>query len=231
MNFFRPNKATMRPVKKHATSKRNTLSAYTKRTLGSGNLRAAVSLPSNEDLKEWLAANTVDFFNEVSLLYGLVADDACKYPKPGDGFPPGFEYRWADGKGGKPMRCSSPEYVDYVMTWVEDQINNEAIFPVQESQAFPDNFEAYAKDIFKRLFRVFAIIYHRHFDTIQSLEAAAHLNTCFKHYMFFVFEFHLVDPRELKALKGPTERMMEEFSKQTGAPAAAAGGAAAAPPS
>ena len=49
MQFFRANKATLRPVKKHATSKRNTLSAYTKRTLGSGNLRAAVSLPSNED--------------------------------------------------------------------------------------------------------------------------------------------------------------------------------------
>ena len=52
------------------TSKRNTLSQYTKRTLGSGNLRAAVALPENEEKNEWLAANTVDFFNEISLLYG-----------------------------------------------------------------------------------------------------------------------------------------------------------------
>jgi MOB kinase activator 1 len=78
-------------------SKRNTLSAYTKRTLGTGNLRSAVTLPENEDLNEWLAANIVDFFNEVSLLYGLCADDAQKFNKPGEGFPPGFEYRWADG--------------------------------------------------------------------------------------------------------------------------------------
>ena len=121
-----------------------------------------------------------------------MADDAAKFTKPGEGFPPGFEYRWADGVNIiKPMRCSSPEYVDYVMTWVEDQINNEDIFPVQESQSFPADFEKYVKDIFKRLFRVFAIIYHRHFQTIEQLDAAAHLNTCFKHFCFFVLEFAL----------------------------------------
>ena len=56
-----------------------------------------MTLPENEDLNEWLAANIVDFFNEVSLLYGLCSDDAQKFSKPGEGFPPGFEYRWADG--------------------------------------------------------------------------------------------------------------------------------------
>jgi len=212
----RRNRNTLRPVKKHATAKRSTLSQYTKRTLGSGNLRAAVTLPDNEEQNEWLAANTVDFFNEISLLYGLVADDAGKYTKPGDGFPPGFEYRWADGVNiVKPMRCSSPEYVDYVMMWVEDQINNEDIFPVQETQAFPSDFKVYVRDIFKRLFRIFAIIYHRHFQTIEKLDAAAHLNTCFKHFMFFVLEFNLVDEKEMKALKGPADRMIDEFKKQS----------------
>lgn len=89
------------------SSKRNTLSAYTKRTLGSGNLRSAVTLPANEDRSEWLAANIVDFFNEVSLLYGICGEDGQRFNKPGDGFPPGFEYRWADGvKITKPMRWS-----------------------------------------------------------------------------------------------------------------------------
>mmetsp|Transcript_15504 Transcript_15504/g.27550 ORF Transcript_15504/g.27550 Transcript_15504/m.27550 type:complete len:219 (+) Transcript_15504:200-856(+) len=216
MNFLRSrNKNTLRPVKKHATAKRSTLSAYTRRTLGSGNLRAAVLLPDNEEKNEWLAANTVDFFNEISLLYGIVAEDAARFTKPGDGFPPGFEYRWADGVNiVKPMRCSSPEYVDYVMMWVEDQINNEDIFPVQETQAFPPDFDSYVHDIFKRLFRIFAIVYHRHFQTIEKHEAAAHLNTCFKHFMFFCFEFSLLDAKEMKALQGPADRMKEEFNKQ-----------------
>jgi MOB kinase activator 1 len=205
---------TLRPVKKHGNERRSTLSKHTKRTLGSGNLRAAVALPPNEDRNEWLAANTVDFFNEISLLYGLVGEDAQQFSQPGEGFPPGFEYRWqAPGTDSKPMKCSSPDYVDYVMTWVEDQINNEEIFPIQESQPFPANFENYVRDIFKRLFRIFAIIYHRHFAVIEELEAAAHLNTCFKHFAFFCFEFNLVDEAEMKALKGPTDRMREEYDE------------------
>ena len=43
-------------------------------TLGSGNLRAAVKLPAGEDYDEWLAVNTVDFYNAINLLYGLVAE-------------------------------------------------------------------------------------------------------------------------------------------------------------
>lgn len=50
--------------------------------------------------------SAVDFFNEVSLLYGIVADGAAQYERPGAGFPPGFEYLWvpegAKGKGRKP---------------------------------------------------------------------------------------------------------------------------------
>ena len=184
--------------------------------MGSGNLRATVQLPPNEDKFEWIAANLVDFFNEISLLYGLVGEDTSRFTEPGDGFPPGFEYRWqAPGTDGKPLKCSSPDYVDYVMTWVEDQINNEEIFPVQESQPFPPNFENYVKDIFKRMFRIFAIIYHQHFATIEELDAAAHLNTCFKHFMFFCYEFELVEEKELKALAGPTERLKEEFDSST----------------
>lgn len=33
-------------------------------TLGSGNMQLAVELPAGEDLNEWLAVNTVDFYNE-----------------------------------------------------------------------------------------------------------------------------------------------------------------------
>ncbi|KAL6533652.1 hypothetical protein OROHE_013485 [Orobanche hederae] len=43
-------------------------------TLGSGNLREAVRLPPGEDINEWLAVNTVDFFNQVNLLYGTLTE-------------------------------------------------------------------------------------------------------------------------------------------------------------
>jgi MOB kinase activator 1 len=45
-----------------------------KATLGSGNLRQAVVLPNGEDRNEWLAVNTVDFFNQINLLYGSITE-------------------------------------------------------------------------------------------------------------------------------------------------------------
>jgi hypothetical protein len=39
------------------TDRRATLSNHTKRTLGSGNLRAAVKVPDGEDRNEWIAVS------------------------------------------------------------------------------------------------------------------------------------------------------------------------------
>lgn len=50
---------------------------------------------------------------------------------------------------------------------------------------FPGNFKEVVKTIFKRLFRVYAHIYHSHFQKIVSLKEEAHLNTCFKHFILF----------------------------------------------
>ena len=172
--------------------------------------------PRSEDINDWVAANTVDFFNELTLLYGIVASEAQeKFNKAGEGFPTGFEYRWP-GPDGKPMRVSAPEYVDYVFSFVESQIDDPKIFPENESEPFPPDFvNHYAKDIFKRLFRVFAIIYHRHLDKIQKENATAHLNTCFKHFLFFGWANGggMLEETELKVLKSLVDRLKEEYEK------------------
>jgi len=46
-------------------------------------------LPPAEDYNEWLATNTVDFYNGISLLVGIVTDDTQPRLEPGWGFPPG----------------------------------------------------------------------------------------------------------------------------------------------
>ena len=51
---------------------------------------------------------------------------------------------------------------------------------------FPKNFISIAKTILKRLFRVYAHIYHQHFSEVVQLGEEAHLNTSFKHFIFFV---------------------------------------------
>ena len=67
------------------------------------------------------------------------------------------------GLGSRVWDEDNREYIDFLMTWVENQLNNEKIFPCALGVSFPKNFMGIIKVIFKRLFRVYAHIYHTHF--------------------------------------------------------------------
>lgn len=81
---------------------------------------------------------------------------------------------------------------------------------------------AVVKSIFTRMFRIFAIIYTHHFSKLEELGAVAHLNTSFKHYLFFIWEFDLVDAREIDALRDIAGELRQMYNAQ--ATGAAVGG-------
>ncbi|XP_051546037.1 MOB kinase activator 1A isoform X1 [Myxocyprinus asiaticus] len=152
--------------------------------------------------------SAVDFFNQINMLYGTITEFcteiSCSVMSAG----PRYEYHWADGTNiKKPIKCSAPKYIDYLMTWVQDQLDDETLFPSKIGVPFPKNFMSVAKTILKRLFRVYAHIYHQHFDSVMQLQEEAHLNTSFKHFIFFVQEFNLIDRRELAPLQDLIEKL------------------------
>ncbi|XP_023771279.1 MOB kinase activator-like 1A isoform X2 [Lactuca sativa] len=121
-----------------------------------------------------------------------------------------YEYRWADGVTiKKPIEVSAPKYVEYLMEWIETQLDNESIFPQRLGAPFPHYFLDVVKTVFKRLFRVYAHIYHSHFQMIMSLKEEAHLNTCFKHFVLFTWEFRLIDQGELAPLYELVESILK----------------------
>ncbi|KAE8796129.1 MOB kinase activator-like 1A [Hordeum vulgare] len=197
------NQKTFRPKKNAPSGNKGVqLKKHIDATLGNGNLRDAVRLPPGEDLNEWLAVNTVDFFNQVNILYGTLMEFCTASTCPTMTAGSKFEYRWADGvQIKKPIEVSAPKYVEYLMDWIEVQLDDESIFPQKIGRTtFPQNFRDVVKTIFKRLFRVYAHIYHTHFQKIVSLKEEAHLNTCFKHFTLFTCEFKLIDKAELAPL-------------------------------
>lgn len=114
---------------------------------------------------------------------------------------PKFEYLWKDNKEYKtPAKLAAPEYIDMLMTWVEELLGDESLFPTREGVPYCRGFQSVVKNIFRRLFRVYAHVYYSHFDKIVSIGAEAHLNSCFKHFMAFVTHFDLVDKREQEPL-------------------------------
>ena len=111
---------------------------------------------------EWLAVHTLDFYNEVSLLYGTVSEFCTRESCPSMTAGSKFEFLWQDPPTvPKPIKVPACEYTDLLMAWIERQLNDEACFPTSPSTPFPKAFKANVKNIFKRLFRVYAHIYHR----------------------------------------------------------------------
>ncbi|XP_047947275.1 MOB kinase activator-like 1A [Salvia hispanica] len=206
------NQKTFR-AKKGSTSgiKSQHLKRHIDSTLGSGNLKEAVRLPPGEDVNEWWAVNTLDFFNHVNVLYSTLTEFCTPATCPTMTAGPKYEYRWADGVTiKKPIAVSAQQYVDYLMDWIEAQFNDESIFPQKLGNPFPRNFHDVVKTILKRLFRVYAHIYHSHFQRIVSLKEEAHLNTCFKHFMLFTSEFGLIEKAELAALDDIVESILQK---------------------
>jgi len=210
--FLHVNKQkTFRPKKKFLSGTlRYNLHKQAQETLHSGiDIRNAVKLPTNETFEDWLAVHTVEFFNRINLLYGVLADSCTPASCPTMSGGSKYEYLWQDGdRYKKPTRLPAKDYMTLLMDWIEKRINDETIFPSNTDTPFPTEFRQTCKKILSRLFRVFVHIYIHHFDCLTQIGAEPHVNTLYKHFYFFVTTFNLVSQRELDALKDLTERLI-----------------------
>lgn len=75
------------------------------------------------------------------------------------------------------------------MIWTQNQLDN--------LNSNSNEFKSLMNQIFKRLFRVYAHIYHHHFPEIIALGQEPHLNTSLKHFILFAKEFDLIDAKEV----------------------------------
>lgn len=76
---------------------------------------------------------------------------------------------------------------------------------------FPRTFVTSLRQMYSRMFRVYAIIYASYFQNIVSVGAVPHLNTSFKHFMFFVWEFDLVNDQEFRAVPDLVSELREKY--------------------
>jgi Mob1/phocein family len=76
---------------------------------------------------------------------------------------------------------------------------------------FPDSFLSTAKQIFTRLFRVYAIVYSEHMEVIEDMGAAAHLNTSLTHLLYFCWELDLLRSEEEDVIKCIVESIRQQY--------------------
>lgn len=124
-----------------------------------------------------------------------------------------FEYLWQDSENYKrPTKMPAPTYIEHLMAWVQSNIDNESVFPSRIGKyasqhrscsvltlpgvPFPKSFPSIIRQVFKRMYRVYAHIYCHHYPVIRELGLEAHLNTSFKHYVLFIDEHNLASGKD-----------------------------------
>jgi MOB kinase activator 1 len=104
---------------------------------------------------------------------------------------------------------SAPEYIEHLMAWIQSNVDNEAHFPSRIGVPFPKSFASLIRNMFKRLYRVYAHIYCHHYPVIIELGLEPHLNTSFKHYVLFIDEHGLASGS--KDFWGPLGDLVESM--------------------
>uniref|UniRef100_A0A3Q2XPH0 MOB kinase activator 2a n=1 Tax=Hippocampus comes TaxID=109280 RepID=A0A3Q2XPH0_HIPCM len=163
---------------------------FTKIRVVDFDLKELVVLPREIDLHEWLASNTTTFFNLINLQYSTISEfctgDSCQAMTACNTI-----YYWQDEKG-KKTKCTAPQYGVDVSKVLP--LPNCLVLP--SGKEFPNSFDTLVKKICRYLFHVLAHLYWAHFKETVALDLQGHLNTLYAHFIVFVREFNLVDPKE-----------------------------------
>jgi len=187
---------------------RHSLRQALKASLGAGaSIKQSVVLPAGQDKNEWIAMNTIEMHNTVTLIYSLVAEKCTPEACTSMSASQSVSYLWQDEKMKKPIKVPACEYINHLFNWIDAKIEDDTIFPLDDK--FPKNFVSEVKHLMKRMFRVYAHIYYGHLKHIQEINAESHLNTCFKHWYFFVQEFELVQLESMEPMLQVIELIKE----------------------
>lgn len=191
--------------KKENNNNENNINSST--LLNPDNLLKAVEIPEGIFKEEWLKFNIVEFFNDISLIWGTISKD-LPVQEVGEGFPDGIEYRYKIGSSTKSknrqpkvIKCSALEYVSFVMDFINNKIDS---FPSDECQKISETNQFFMDDIHeiaKKLFRIYAIIVTKHHIELEYLDLNQVVNTSFKHFLYFIWMFQLVPEREFMPIQ------------------------------
>lgn len=170
---------------------------FVRTALVKGTFQTIVMLPKYVDAKEWIALNIFEFFTYLNQFYGVISDfETCPSMNAG----PGVDYTWVDNNG-QEVRLPASTFIDYVLTWISSKFDDQTLFPTKQGVPFPAHFFTVVKKMYQQMFRIFAHLYHNHFDKIVHLSLEAHWNSFFAHFITFGKQFELADRSEMKPME------------------------------
>lgn len=80
----------------------------------------------------WAIPTVFEFFDMLNRFFGVVQEFCTPRNCPSMSAGPGLDYSWLDANR-KPLRLPAPQYIEYVLLWISNRINDEAIFPTKST--------------------------------------------------------------------------------------------------
>lgn len=176
-------------------------SPFVEAALVKGNFKTIVMQPKYADIMEWVAVNIFDFYQNLNLFYGVLAECCTQHSCPSMAAGPALNYTWIN-QDRKSVQLPAPTYIDYVMTWVQNLLDDENVFPTKSGHDFSPNFPSTVKHVYRQLLRVFAHLYYAHYPQILHLRSEPHFNSLFAHFLAFGKEYELLEVKDIKGQPG-----------------------------
>ncbi|KAI6009009.1 hypothetical protein PISMIDRAFT_10862 [Pisolithus microcarpus 441] len=185
------------PVSPSASKPLYLCSPFVEAALVKGNFKTIVVLPKYVDIMEWVAVNVFDFYTNLNEFYGVISECCTQHSCPTMSAGTNLSYTWIN-QDRKSVNLPAPTYIDYVMTWVQNLLDDESVFPTKSGHDFPQSFPSTIKHVYRQLLRVFAHIYHAHYPQLLHLRSEPHFNSLFAHFLAFGREYELLDLKDVK---------------------------------
>ncbi|SMN18564.1 similar to Saccharomyces cerevisiae YFL034C-B MOB2 Activator of Cbk1p kinase [Maudiozyma saulgeensis] len=182
---------------------------FVRTALVKGSFKTIVQLPKYVDIGEWIALNVFEFFTNLNQFYGVIAEYVTPDAYPTMNAGPHTDYLWLDANN-RQVSLPASQYIDLALTWINNKVTDKNLFPTKDNIPFPQEFLRDVQRIMIQMFRIFAHIYHHHFDKIVHLSLEAHWNSFFAHFISFSKEFTIIDRKEMT----PLILLIENFEKQ-----------------
>ncbi|XP_037396114.1 serine/threonine-protein phosphatase 6 regulatory subunit 2 isoform X2 [Pygocentrus nattereri] len=171
-------------------------------------LLTLTALPHDLDQQEWMAFNTISFFQNTTLMSSALSEFCTLTTCPTASGPGNKVYEWTDENGRK-LKCSAPLYTDYAMSYIQELLTDENVFPTRADAQFPPGFMFLVQKVFLLLFRTLAHLYRAHYRDAIAMEIHPHLNTLFTHFITFSHAFKLLEPSETAPLDDLITALMQ----------------------
>ena len=154
----------------------------------------------------------MELLNTVIVHYASVEEFHMKtYSEPGKGFPDGFVYKFPE----KPV-SPAHKYVSDVFEWAGTLVEDPTVFPEMEDDEFPEDFmEKHMAGLYKRLNRVYAIMFAKCAPALRELPNLTNLKHDFEKFYFFIRYYELLrgNDREWKAFDNGTTKSFAHIKK------------------